>query len=239
MPPVPLLKALTEAGVGSRRRVADAIKQGKVTVNGELAEGFNYPVDVVKDRVVVEGQTVELKPQRTVYLILNKPKGVLSTTSDDQGHGTVTDILPFNYRHLRLHTAGRLDKDSTGLLLLTNDGRLTYEVTHPRFEHEKEYLVSIGTRLKKSEKQKLEQGVRLEDDMTHEAAVREVSSQPTFIYSITIHEGKKRQVRRMFASIGHRVLELKRVRIGGVSLGELEEGKVRELSPQEVRALLR
>jgi len=233
----PLLKALAEAGIGSRRWLADAIKQGRVKVNGEIAEDFRQPVNVETDRISISGQPVDLKPRQLVYLILNKPKGIMSTTSDERGRRTVLDILPEKYRHLRLYPVGRLDKDSTGLLLLTNDGELTNQLTHPRFEHEKEYLVSIDGKLKPDEKRKLEQGIELEDGPTYPVAVKEIET-PPFNYSITIHEGRKRQVRRMFDSLGHPVLMLKRVRLGKLRLGNLREGEVRELSAQEVKSLL-
>ncbi len=234
----PLLKALTEAGIGSRRWLADAIKQSRVKVNGEIAEDFRQPVDVETDHITLSGQPVDLKPRQLVYLVLNKPRGIMSTTSDERGRRTVIDILPEKYRHLRLYPVGRLDKDSTGLLLLTNDGELTNQLTHPRFEHEKEYLISITGKLKPEEKRKLEQGIELEDGLTYPAALKEVDL-PPFNYSITIHEGRKRQVRRMFESVGHPVLTLKRIRLGGLNLGKLKEGEIRELSAKEVKALLK
>ncbi len=236
---VPLLKALGKAGIGSRRWLADAIKQGRVAVNGQVIEGFNHPIDIELDHLTINGQPVELKPKRQVYLMLNKPKGILSTTSDERGRKSAVDILPPKYRHLRLYPVGRLDKSSTGLLLLTNDGKLTYELTHPSFEHEKEYLAQVDTRLRPDEKQKLARGVKLEDGMTHPALIKEMPSLPPFTYSLTIHEGKKRQVRRMFESISHRVLALKRIRLGNLSLGNLREGEVRELGAQEIQTLLR
>lgn len=239
MATVSLLKALTNAGIGSRRRLADAIRQSRVEVNGEVIEGFNYPVNIETDRILIDKQLVDLKGEPVLYLILNKPKGILSTMKDERGRRTVTDILPRKYRRLRLYPVGRLDKDSTGLLLITNDGNLTYELTHPSFEHEKEYSVQISTKLRPSEKRKLEQGIKLEDGLTHPALVKEVPSLPAFTYSITIHEGRKRQVRRMFESIGHRVLALKRIRLGNLNLGDLEEGHTRELSARQIQALLR
>jgi len=235
---IPLLKILSRAGIGSRRWLADAIKQGRVEINGQLVEGFNHPVDIEKDHLTINGQPVEIKPERPVYLMLNKPKGIISTTSDEKGRKHILDILPQRYHHLRLYPVGRLDKDSTGLLLLTNDGNLTYELTHPRFEHEKEYLVKIKTRLQTGEKQKLERGIKLEDGKTRPALLKEIPSLPPFTYSITIHEGKKRQVRRMFESIGYQVLALQRIRLGNLNLGTLREGKTRELGIKEVRALL-
>jgi len=238
MPSIPLLKALTEAGVGSRRRIADAIKNGKVKVNGEPVENFRHPVNPETDHVSINGKPVDLKPRRTVYLMVNKPAGILTTTGDERGRRTVLDILPEKYRHLRLYPVGRLDKDSTGLLLLTNDGELTYRLTHPKFEHDKEYLIQIDGVLKPEEKRKLEKGLELEDGMTYPVVVKEVKSQPPFNYSLTMHEGRKRQVRRMLANLGYLVLALKRIRMGNLTLGNLREGAIRELTPAEIHALL-
>jgi 23S rRNA pseudouridine2605 synthase len=235
---VPLLKALAEAGVGSRRRITDAIKNGRVEVNGELVENFRHPVNPETDRVSLYGKLVDLKPRRTVYLMVNKPAGIITTTSDERGRRTVLDILPEKYRHLRLYPVGRLDKDSTGLLLLTNDGDITYKLTHPKFEHKKEYLIQIDGTLKPEEIKKLEKGFELEDGMTYPVAVKEVKSQSPFNYSITMHEGRKRQVRRMLASLGYRIPALKRIRMGNLNLGNLKEGAIRELATAEVRALV-
>ncbi len=234
---IPLLKALTQAGIGSRRRIADAIKNGQVTVNGEPVEDFRHPVNPETDRVSVHGKPAHLKPTGTVYLMLNKPAGIITSTSDERGRQTVLDIMPQKYRHLRLYPVGRLDKDSTGLLLLTNDGELTYRLTHPKFEHEKEYLIQIAGTLTPDEKRKLQKGVELEDGMTYPVVIHEVRSTPPYQYSVTMHEGRKRQVRRMLANLGHQVLAIKRVRMGNLHLGNLSEGASRELTPAEVRAL--
>jgi 23S rRNA pseudouridine2605 synthase len=238
MPSKPLLKALTEAGAGPRRRMAEAIKQDKVQVNGETAVSFTQLVDIARDKVMLNGRAVKLKKDKAVCLMLNKPAGVITTMSDEKGRRTVLDILPDRIKRLRLYPVGRLDKDTTGLLLLTNDGDLTYRLTHPRFEHEKEYLVQIRGRLTREERRKLEHGIRLEDGPTHPASVRKVTSAP-YNYSITIHEGKKRQVHRMFERLGHPVLALKRRRIGWLELGELKEGEVRALKGKEIAALLK
>jgi 23S rRNA pseudouridine2605 synthase len=232
----PLIKALTEAGLGSRRRMADTIKRCKVKVNDAIAESFNHPVDTEKDQVLLNGKPINLKPDKTICLMLNKPEGVVSTVSDEKGRRTVLDILPVKYKHHRLYPVGRLDIDTTGLLLLTNDGDLTYRLTHPKFEYEKEYLSAIKGKLNAEEKQQLQRGILLEDGMTHPAKIREVS-QPPFNYSIIIHEGEKRQVRRMFERLGHFVVALKRIRIGNLRLGELKEGEVRHLSTKEIAAL--
>ena len=233
----PLLKALTSAGAGSRRKVADAIKQERVAVNGQVVEDFRHPVNLATDRITIDGRAITLKSKQAVTIMLHKPAGVLSTTRDERGRQTVLSLLPEKYRHLKLYPVGRLDGDSTGLLLLSNDGDLTYRLTHPRYEYEKEYLVHIKGKLRSEDKRRLERGIKLEDGMTHPAAIRETASLPPFNYSITIHEGRKRQVRRMFASLGHRVLALKRVRMGNLSLGDLPEGKTRQLSAREVRRL--
>ncbi len=234
----PLLKALTEAGIGPRRRMADAIKRGGVKVNSKIAESFNHPVNVEKDRVSFDGEPVNLKPDETVCLMLNKPEGIVSTVSDEKGRRTVLDILPPRYRKLRLYPAGRLDRNTTGLLVLTNEGDLTYRLTHPRFEHEKEYLVYINGSLKDDDIDRLEHGVLLEDGMTRPASVKVDTASPPFNYSVTIHEGRKRQVRLMFERLGHPVLALKRIRIGRLTLGDLKEGEVRRLKPQDIKALL-
>jgi 23S rRNA pseudouridine2605 synthase len=232
----PIIKLLTGAGVGSRRRIAAVIKRGGVAVNGDIVQSFNQPVDPVRDVITIDGKPVSATEEPLVYLMLNKAKGVISGTGDKRGGKTVIDVLPERYRHIRLYPVGRLDKDSTGLILLTNDGDLTFRLTHPRFEQKKEYLVRIEQALKPEEKTKLERGVCLDDGKTSPAEIKALKS-PPFSYSVTIHEGKKRQVRRMFAALGYRVLELKRIRLGGLRLGDLPEGEVRGLTPQEVQSL--
>jgi 23S rRNA pseudouridine2605 synthase len=232
-----LLKALTEAGLGSRRKMTDAIKNGFVRVNDTVAENFRLPINPEKDRILFNGRLVDIKAEQVVYLMLNKPEGLLCTTSDERGRRTILDILPEKYRSLRLYPVGRLDLDSTGLLILTNDGSLTYQLTHPKFEHEKEYLVQIEGKLQPREKQNLEHGIRLEDGITAPAIIKEVRATP-FNYSLIIHEGKKRQIRRMFAHLGYRVLALKRIRTGSLTLSDLKEGQTRQLTAREVKALL-
>ena len=234
-----LLGALIEAGIGSRRRLAAAIIRGRVTVNNEVVSDLRFPVDGEKDHIKIDGQVVELKKARLVYLMLNKPKGVLSTVKDERGRKTVRDFVPDKYHGLRLYPAGRLDKDTTGLLLLTNDGELTHRLTHPGFENEKEYWIHINGVLRPQEIKKLEKGIELEDGMTSPAKVKKLDNAGPFNYSITIHEGRKRQVKRMFSALGYRTFTLKRVRIGKLTLGDLGEGEVRELTGAEVKLLLR
>ena len=232
-----LLKILIEAGVGSRRRLTDAIKEGRVTVNGEVVENFRLPVNVRTDLITFNGKLVDIKTDKPVYLLLNKPAGVLSTTDDERGRKTVLDLLPAKYRNLRLYPVGRLDKESTGLLLLTNDGELTYRLTHPKFEHEKEYLVGIEGKLRFGEIKQLERGINIGGSRTHRAVLKETRDLSQFQYNLTIHEGKKRQVRLMFAALGYRVLALRRVRMGSLTLGNLKEGQVRELNSDQIKKL--
>ena len=237
MKPESLLKALTSADLGSRRKMADAIKHERVTVNRAVVTNFRHPVNTAEDVIAINGKALALKSAPTVTLMLHKPAGYISTLSDERGRQKVTDLLPDKYRHLRLYPVGRLDKDSTGLLLLTNDGDLAYRLTHPRYEHEKEYLVQIQGRLSGEEMRKLQNGLELEEGKTAPARIEEVAAEP-FNYSLTIHEGRKRQVRRMFSNLGHPVLALKRIRFGTLALGNLPEGKTRELSAQEIALLL-
>ncbi len=231
----PLLKILEGAGIASRRKLADAIKQGRVVVNGAVAESFKHPIDREVDTIAIDGKEIKLGSEKKVYILLNKPVGVLSTVSDERGRGTLLDILPQEYRKYRLYPAGRLDKESTGLILLTNDGELTYHITHPGKEHEKEYYLYIKNKLSNSEIRRLERGINLEDGMTSQAKVSEIKDKMSYNYSITIHEGRKRQVRRMLAALGYQVLKLKRVRIGGLLLGGLKEGGTKILTEKEAR----
>ncbi len=233
-----LLKYLVEAGMGARRRVVSMIKLGRIAVNGKTAESYTMPVYATLDTITCDGKPIKFKPAGKLVLMLNKPAGILCTTSDDRDRKTVMDLLPAEFLVPGLHPVGRLDYDTTGLILLTNDGNLTYRLTHPRIDHEKEYLVSLEGSLTIMDKEKLEKGIMLEDGMTHPAIVQDVKVDPRFNYSITIHEGRNKQVKRMFASLGHEVRALKRVRMGNLILGNLAEGKSRALSHADLKALL-
>jgi len=232
----PIIKLLTSSGIGSRRYITAIIKRGGIAVNGAIVQSFNESVDPVKDVITIDNKHISVTPEPIVYIMLNKPKGVISSTDDKRGAKTVIDILPEKYRRIRLYPVGRLDKDSTGLIILTNDGDLTLRLTHPRFEQEKEYLVRLGQNLNPEDKIKLEKGIHLDDGKTSPAKVK-VLKYPPFSYSLTIHEGRKRQVRRMFAALGYRVLELKRIRLSSLRLGALPEGEIRELTPIQIQSL--
>ena len=224
-----LQKVLAQVGIGSRRVCETMIADGRVTVNGEVA-ALGRRVDPSEDRIAVDGVPLSVRPGLVTYL-LNKPAGVVSTASDPCGRPTVVDLVP---AEPRVHPVGRLDTDSEGLLLLTNDGDLTFHLTHPRFGVEKEYLVAVQGRLRPGEVRRLREGVILEDGITAPARVALVEPG---LARITIHEGRNRQIRRMCAAVGHPVERLVRVRIGPLVDRSLAPGEWRPLRFAEVRAL--
>jgi 23S rRNA pseudouridine2605 synthase len=231
-----VLKALVLAGCGSRRAMAEAIKQGRIAINGVPVASFRKEIDVARDVITLDGKPVKIRHTEPVYLMINKPTGVLSTTRDERGRKTVMDLLPPEYKGRSLHPVGRLDMDSSGLLILTDDGALTYRLTHPSFEKEKEYVIKLDRELHLEDKTKFEQGLELEDGLTWPTTVRQSPAEPR-TYHVTLHEGRKRQLRRMFAHLGYRVTGLKRIRIGELRLGNLPEGKIRPLSDAEAALL--
>jgi 23S rRNA pseudouridine2605 synthase len=236
MADVTVLKTLVLAGCGSRRAMAGAIKQGRVALNGLPVASFKQEIDGARDMLTLDGKPVKIKREEPVYLMLNKPVGVLSTTRDERGRRTVMDLLTPEYRNRNLHPVGRLDMDSSGLLLLTDDGALTYRLTHPSFEKEKEYVITLDHELGQEDKARFEEGLELEDGPTWPTTVRR-SPDGTQTYYVVLHEGRKRQLRRMFARLGYRVISLKRIRMGNVVLGELPEGQSKILSRDEIALL--
>jgi 23S rRNA pseudouridine2605 synthase len=226
-----LQKILAQLGVGSRRACEELIAAGRVAVNGEIAV-LGRRVDPGTDRVAIDGVPVGIRPG-LVYYAVNKPAGVISTASDPQHRPAVTGLVP---PKPRVHPVGRLDADSEGLLLLTNDGDLTFRLTHPRFGVEKEYLVLVEGTPTRGALRRLREGVVLEDGPTAPARVASVGPHGL---RITIHEGRNRQVRRMCDAIGHPVRRLVRTRIGPVRIGKLAPGEWRELTSGEVRSLER
>jgi 23S rRNA pseudouridine2605 synthase len=226
-----LQKVLAQAGFGSRRVCEDLIADGHVTVNGEVAE-LGRRVDIEHDRVEVDGVPIGVRPG-LVYYLLNKPRGVVTTASDPQGRRTVVDLVPDDPR---VFPVGRLDADTEGLLLLTNDGDLTYRLTHPSFGVEKEYIAEVRGAPSRGAVRRLREGVDLEDGRTAPAKVALV--EPT-VLRLVIHEGRNRQVRRMCDAIGHPVVRLIRTRIGPLRDPSLRPGSWRALETAEVRALER
>jgi 23S rRNA pseudouridine2605 synthase len=224
-------KVLAQAGLGSRRSCEQLVAAGRVVVNGEVAV-LGRRVDPAADRVEVDGVPIGVRPG-LVYYLLNKPAGVVSTASDPEGRPTVTELVP---SRPQVHPVGRLDAGSEGLLLLTNDGDLTFRLTHPSFGVEKEYLVSVAGAPTSGSLRALRDGVSLDDGITAPARV----SQPApSLLRITIHEGRKRQVRRMCEAVGFPVTRLVRTRIGPLRDTRLGPGEWRELTTSEVRQLER
>lgn len=226
-----LQKILARAGLGSRRVCEDLIADERVTVNGEVAE-LGRRVDPDTDTVAVDGVPIGVRPG-LVYYLLNKPAGVVTTADDPQGRPTVVGLVPDDPR---VFPVGRLDVDTEGLLLLTNDGDLTHRLTHPSFGVEKEYLAWVEGRATRGELRRLREGVELDDGPTAPADVAQVAEG---LLKITIHEGRNRQVRRMCDAIGHPVRRLVRTRIGPLADRKLRPGAWRALTRDEVRALER
>jgi 23S rRNA pseudouridine2605 synthase len=225
-----LAKFLAGSGVASRRASEDIIRAGRVTIDGEVVLDPARDVDD-SHAVTVDGDAVGSVGQLVVYA-LNKPAGVVSTASDPQGRSTVVSLLP---GQTRLYPVGRLDIDTTGLILLTNDGELAFRLTHPRFEVPKTYRVAVwNPPMRTAAIRALRIGITLEDGVTAPARVRRVADQAI---EITIHEGRKRQVKRMCEAVGYRVRRLERVAFGPLSLGDLALGRWRRLTEEEVRVL--
>jgi 23S rRNA pseudouridine2605 synthase len=224
-----LQKVLARAGLASRRVCEDLIAQGRVRVNGEVAD-LGRRVDPGTDVIEVDGALVPVAPG-LVYYLLNKPAGVVTTAADTHGRPTVVSLVP---DEPRVFPVGRLDADTEGLLLLTNDGELTHRLTHPSFGVEKEYLASVEGDPVPAALRRLREGVELEDGRTSPAKAVRVSAG---VIRVTIHEGRNRQVRRMCEAIGHPVVRLVRSRIGSLSDRKLKPGEWRALTPDEVRAL--
>ena len=230
-----LQKVLARAGLGSRRAVEEMIAAGRIRVNGERAQ-LGRRVDPSKDIVEVDGSRWPLDTD-LVYYLMNKPVGVVATASDPQGRTTVLDLLD---PQVRVWSVGRLDVDTEGALILTNDGELTQALTHPSRGVPKTYLAEVAGGVKGRTLQRLARGVELEDGPTAPALVDIVERLPSgTLVEITISEGRNRQVRRMFEAVGHPVKRLARIAIGPVRLGRLKPGTVRRMSPDQVRSLFK
>ena len=232
-----LQKILAQAGVASRRKCEEMIKAGMVEVNGEKVTELGVKADPATDTIKVNGKPI--RSEKKLYLMLNKSKGVITSAQDPQGRKVVSDFLPGIKE--RVYPVGRLDYDTEGLLLLTNDGEFANKLTHPSYKVPKTYLATVrgvphGTLL-----EKLAAGIELEDGMTAPAEVEYYdvdTDNNVATISITIYEGRNRQVRRMFDAINHKVIRLKRVKYGDLTLEKLGRGKYRHLTEQEVKDLL-
>lgn len=223
-PGIRLQVFLSRNGVCSRRRAMDVVQDGRVKVNGAVITEPSTPVDPKKDFIVVDGKRIEEKAY--VYILLNKPAGYVTTKNDRFAEKTVFDLLPQQYQYLS--PVGRLDKDTEGLLILTNDGDFAYKLTHPKFNVEKLYYLRVEGRLSIEKISKLEKGIYIDARRTAASKIRKLrETNNSTELTMVIHEGRKRQIRRMFERMGHDVVYLKRVVQGPFSLGELKIGEWR------------
>lgn len=234
MPEDRLQKILARAGFGSRRAAEEVIAASRVTVNGAVAT-LGAKADPERDRIEVDGRSIAIETE-VATIMLHKPTGYVVTAHDEEGRPTVYDLLPDAPAHLRY--VGRLDLDTSGLLILTTDGDLAHRLTHPRYEVEKEYDVWVEGVVHEDGLDVLRMGVELDDGLTQPVRITRVQGpQPPTHVRLVIHEGRNRQVRRMFDVIGHPVFRLQRRRVGPLELGDLPLGKSRPLTTDEERAL--
>jgi len=229
-------KVLARAGVASRRAIEEMIVRGRIRVNGKRVE-LGRRIDPSKDLVEVDGSRVPLEAG-LVYYLMNKPVGVVTTSSDDEGRETVIDLL--DDVETRVYPVGRLDLDTEGALILTNDGDLALRLTHPSFGVHKTYLAEVEGSVKDKTVRRLARGVELDDGMTAPAHTRLIERTPGgTLIEISLSEGRHRQIRRMLEAVGHPVRRLVRTAIGPLMLGRLKPATYRRLRPQEVRELYR
>lgn len=234
--PMRLQKFLARAGVASRRHCEDLIASGRVSVNGQTVTEMGFKVDPACDAVALDGDPVSLG-EAPVTIMLNKPAGFVTTMSDPEGRRCVADLVPLE-QYPGLFPVGRLDCDTTGLLLFTNDGQLGYRLAHPKHHVDKTYVAKVKGRAGKKQIAKLRRGVTIRGGLTSPAKVREIGSTPEgSILEITIHEGMNRQVRRMCSAVGLSVLELERIAMGTLHLDGVRRGCWRVLSGREVEEL--
>ncbi len=229
-----LQKVLARAGVASRRRAEELIRCGRISVNGRVVTGMGYRVDPAQDRIAFDGRPVQL--EKKVYILLNKPAGYVTTLADPQGRPIVTDLVRDVGQ--RIFPVGRLDLDSEGALLLTNDGALANHILHPRYEVNKTYEVELKKTPSRQDLRHLEEGILLDGRKTWPARLRILSRAPgRTIVEIIIHEGKKRQVRKMFQTKGFPVIRLKRTAYGDLKIGALPSGKYRFLGKNDLKKI--
>ena len=232
-----LQRVLAAAGIGSRRACEQLIEDGKVEVDGKTVLVQGMRVDPKKAVIKVNGMRIATAPDH-VYLVLNKPKGVVSTMSDPEGRPSLQDYV--GDRTARLFHVGRLDQDTEGLILLTNDGDLAHRLSHPSFGVEKTYLAEVTGPVARDVGKRLKAGIELEDGLVQVDSFRLVSQVGSRVMvELSLHEGRKHVVRRMLAEVGHPVIQLVRTDLGPITLGNLKPGRQRKLSQQEIGALYR
>jgi 23S rRNA pseudouridine2605 synthase len=231
-----LQKALADAGMASRRAAERLILEGKVTVNGRVVRELGTKVEPNKDQIAVDGEVA--RPKRHVYLAINKPRGFLCTRKDPEERATVGELLPAEMQSL--HTVGRLDRDSEGLLFLTNDGQFSLRLTHPRYGISKIYIANVVGRIDSRQLATFTQGVLHDGEMLKADRVRLLSANNSHsVVELELSQGRNREVRRLFETLGREVADLRRVQIGPIRLAELQPGRWRFLTETEVKSLLR
>ena len=231
-----LQKLLAQAGIASRRKAVEIIRSGFVQVNEQVITEKGFAVDTAKDKIKVYGKPI--RPEGNVYILLNKPKNCICTTSDTHLRKTVIDLL--GAFPARVYSAGRLDKNTTGLLLLTNDGELAYRLTHPRFGVEKIYEALVKGVVNQGRLEKLKKGIFVNGKKTSPSKVKIIFGDKTRTkLKLQIHEGRKHQVRLMLLTAGYPVIDLKRTNFGSLSLGSLKTGRCRMLTASEITGLKR
>lgn len=231
-----LNKFLSNSGVASRRKCDEIIQEGRVFVNGKQVNELGLQVNPKKDKVTIEGKRINL-PSSFVYIKLNKPKGYACTASDEKGRKTIYELIDTDER---LFSIGRLDYDTEGLIILTNDGEFANKVAHPRYHTEKEYRVTAEGEIVESELAVMRKGVVIDGERLPSAKIEKLSFENGFTkLSVVIDEGKNRQIRKMFEAIGHQIKLLKRVRIGNVKLGGLSRGEYKDLTEDELNSLVK
>jgi len=232
---VRLQKFLAEAGVASRRASEQIIRAGRVAVNGQTINELGTKIEPIHDQVTVDGQPI--RSRRKIYVVLNKPPGLVCSRSDELGRPTIYELVPKEWRHL--HSVGRLDFNSEGLLFLTNDGELSLRLTHPRYGVHKKYVASVEGKVELEMLLKFQQGIWYQGERFKAEKARLISaSHSQSIVELELAEGKYREVRRLFESQERTVKRLQRVQIGKIKLGELRPGKWRTLTEPEIKSLL-
>lgn len=230
-----LQKFIAECGIASRRNAEKIIESGRVTVNGELVDYMGCVINPQEDVVEIDGKVIEPENKK-YYIMLNKPKNYVTTVSDDLGRPTVMQLV--SDINARIYPVGRLDFDTTGLLIMTNDGEFANILTHPKHVVNKTYIARIDKPLDENQLDRLRNGIDLDGVLTSPAKAENIKRpQKGFEVKITIHEGKNRQVRRMLDAVGANVMSLKRISVGSLTLGNLPEGKWRRLSDAEINKL--
>lgn len=232
-----LQKIISRAGAASRREAEKLILAGRVCLNGQVVTELGIQADLKRDTISIDGQALKPSVPRR-YFLLNKPQGYISAVKDDRGRKTVIDLLPEVRDYI--YPVGRLDYDTEGLLVLTNDGEMMNGLLHPRYEIAKTYLAKAQGVLRQGQLKKLAEGVLLEDGMTAPAKamlVKKAQDNSACLVQLTIHEGRNRQVRRMLQAVGHKVLRLRRTGFAGLTLRGVDLGNYRELTKEEVASL--